>query len=167
MLNSELEIIKFWREGEIFQKSLVNRRANEHFVFFDGPPFATGTPHWGHILVSQIKDTVLRYQTQKGFYVPRRWGWDCHGSPIEVLAEKDLGITDKRQIEGEVGIEKFNEYCRSKIMMFDEEWRRVIERIGRWVDMDDQYRTMDNDFIESVWWGLGQLWDKEIGRAHV
>jgi isoleucyl-tRNA synthetase len=162
MLNNELEIIKFWRDGDIFQKSLLNRRAAEPFIFFDGPPFATGTPHWGHILVSQIKDTVARYQTQKGFYVPRRWGWDCHGSPIEVLAEKGLGIRDKRQIEGEVGIEKFNNYCRSKIMMYDEEWRRVIERIGRWVDMDDQYRTMDNDFIESVWWGLGQLWNKGL-----
>lgn len=162
MLNSELEILKFWREGEIFQKSLQNRKAAPTFVFFDGPPFATGKPHWGHILVSQLKDTVLRYQTQKGFYVPRRWGWDCHGAPIEVLAEKELGIRDKRQIEGEVGIEKFNDFCRGKIMMFDEEWRKIIERIGRWVDMDDQYRTMDTEFIESVWWGLGKLWDKGL-----
>ena len=162
MLNSELEILKFWREGEIFQKSLQNRKAAPQFVFFDGPPFATGLPHWGHILVSQLKDTVLRYQTQKGFYVPRRWGWDCHGSPIEVLAEKKLEIRDKRQIEGEVGIEKFNSYCRETIMMYDEEWRKTIERIGRWVDMDDQYRTMDTDFIESVWWGLGRLWDKGL-----
>jgi isoleucyl-tRNA synthetase len=162
MLNSELEILKFWREGEIFQKSMQNRKASPTFVFFDGPPFATGKPHWGHILVSQLKDTVLRYQTQKGFYVPRRWGWDCHGAPIEVLAEKELGIRDKRQIEGEVGIEKFNDYCRGMIMMFDEEWRKIIERIGRWVDMDDQYRTMDTEFIESVWWGLGELWNKGL-----
>jgi isoleucyl-tRNA synthetase len=162
MLNNELEILKFWREQSIFQKSLDIRKNNEQFVFFDGPPFATGLPHWGHILVSQLKDTVLRYQTQNGKYVPRRWGWDCHGAPIEVLAEKELGIRDKRQIETEIGIDKFNLYCRSKISLFDEEWRKTIERIGRWVDMDDQYRTMDNEFIESTWWGLGQLWEKGL-----
>jgi isoleucyl-tRNA synthetase len=162
MLNNELEILKFWREQKIFEKSVQQNLNKETFVFFDGPPFATGMPHWGHILISQLKDTVLRYQTQQGKYVPRRWGWDCHGAPIEVLAEKDLEIRDKRQIESEVTIEKFNAYCRSKVMLFDEEWRKTIERIGRWVDMDDQYRTMDNEFIESVWWGLGQLWDKGL-----
>lgn len=162
MLNNELEILKFWREQKIFEKSVQQNQSKEAFVFFDGPPFATGMPHWGHILISQFKDTVLRYQTQQGKYVPRRWGWDCHGAPIEVLAEKDLEIRDKRQIESEVTIEKFNSYCRSKVMLFDEEWRKTIERIGRWVDMDDQYRTMDNEFIESVWWGLGQLWDKGL-----
>ena len=162
MLNTELEVLKFWREQNIFQKSIQQNINKEPFVFFDGPPFATGLPHWGHILVSQLKDTVLRYQTQQGKYVPRRWGWDCHGAPIEVLAEKDLQIRDKRQIESEIGIQKFNSHCRSKIMLYDEEWRKAIERIGRWVDMDDQYRTMDNEFIESVWWGLGQLWDKGL-----
>ena len=162
MLSNELEVLKFWREQNVFQKSVQNNFGKQEFVFFDGPPFATGLPHWGHILISQFKDTVLRYQTQQGKYVPRRWGWDCHGAPIEVLAEKDLEIRDKRQIESEIGIEKFNAHCRSKIMLYDEEWRKAIERIGRWVDMDDQYRTMDNDFIESVWWGLGQLWDKDL-----
>ena len=162
MLNTELEVLKFWKEQTIFEKSVNNRKSAKPFVFFDGPPFATGLPHWGHIMVSQIKDTVLRYQTQNGHYVPRRWGWDCHGAPIEVLAEKKLEIRDKRQIEAEVGIKKFNDYCRSTVMMYDEEWRKAIERIGRWVDMDDQYRTMDNDFIESTWWGLGQLWNKGL-----
>jgi isoleucyl-tRNA synthetase len=162
MLNNELEILKFWREQKIFEKSVLQNQNKETFVFFDGPPFATGLPHWGHILISQLKDTVLRYQTQQGKYVPRRWGWDCHGAPIEVLAENKLEIRDKRQIEEEIGIEKFNSFCRSQVMTFDEEWRKTIERIGRWVDMDDQYRTMDNEFIESVWWGLGQLWDKGL-----
>jgi isoleucyl-tRNA synthetase len=162
MLNTELDILAFWKEQKIFEKSISNRKNSPTFAFFDGPPFATGLPHWGHILVSQVKDTVLRYQTQKGFHVPRRWGWDCHGAPIEVLVEKDLQIRDKRQIESEIGIEVFNAKCRSKIMMYDGEWRKTIERIGRWVDMDDQYRTMDNEFIESTWWGLGQLWNKGL-----
>ena len=162
MLNTELDILAFWRDQKIFEKSLTNRKNSPTYSFFDGPPFATGLPHWGHIMVSQIKDTVLRYQTQKGFYVPRRWGWDCHGAPIEVLVEKEMQIRDKRQIESEIGIEVFNASCRSKIMMYDSEWRKSIERIGRWVDMDDQYRTMDNEFIESTWWGLGQLWNKGL-----
>ncbi len=162
MLNTELDVLNYWKDNKTFAKSIANRKSSPEFVFFDGPPFATGLPHWGHILVSQLKDTVLRYQTQKGFYVPRNWGWDCHGAPIEVLAEKKLEITDKRQIEGEIGITKFNEYCRSTVMMYDTEWRKTIERIGRWVDMDSQYRTMDNDFMESVWWGLGRLWDKNL-----
>lgn len=162
MLARELDVLKFWNENKIFEKSVDNRKGGEPFVFLDGPPFATGTPHWGHIFVSQVKDTVLRYQTQKGRYVPRIWGWDCHGVPIEALIEKELNIKDKRQIENEVGIEDFNNGCRSKIFMYDQEWRKVIDRIGRWVDMDDQYRTMDNDFMESVWWGLGQLWKKGL-----
>ena len=162
MLNTELEILAFWKEQKIFEKSLTNRKNSPTYSFFDGPPFATGLPHWGHIMVSQIKDTVLRYQTQRGFYVPRRWGWDCHGAPIEVLVEKEMQIRDKRQIESEIGIEAFNASCRSKIMMYDSEWRKSIERIGRWVDMDDQYRTMDNEYIESTWWGLGRLWDKGL-----
>jgi isoleucyl-tRNA synthetase len=162
MLNTELDVINYWREHNSFAQSISNRKGKPEFVFFDGPPFATGLPHWGHILVSQLKDTVLRYQTQKGFYVPRNWGWDCHGAPIEVLAEKKLEIRDKRQIESEIGITKFNEYCRSTVMMYDTEWRKTIERIGRWVDMDNQYRTMDNDFMESVWWGLGRLWEKDL-----
>jgi isoleucyl-tRNA synthetase len=162
MLNTELDVINYWNDNKIFAKSIANRKGKPEFVFFDGPPFATGLPHWGHILVSQLKDTVLRYQTQKGFYVPRNWGWDCHGAPIEVLAEKKLEITDKRQIETVVGINKFNEYCKSTVMLYDTEWRKTIERIGRWVDMDNQYRTMDNDFMESVWWGLGRLWDKGL-----
>lgn len=162
LLNSELEVLDFWKQKNIFEKSVKKNLAKEPFVFYDGPPFATGLPHWGHITVSQIKDTVLRYKNQKGYYVPRRWGWDCHGVPIEKLAEKKLKITDKREIENEHGIKNFNQTCRDLVLTYDNEWRKVIQRIGRWVDMDDQYRTMDNDYIESTWWGLGQLWEKGL-----
>ncbi len=162
MLRNEEEVLRFWEENQVFEKSIENRKNKEPFVFLDGPPFASGLPHWGHIFVSQVKDTVLRYQTQKGRYVPRRWGWDCHGVPIEAIVEKEFEIKDKRQIENEIGVEKFNQECRSKIFTYDNEWRKTIDRIGRWVDMDDQYRTLDNDFIESVWWGLGQLWNKGL-----
>lgn len=162
MLANEEDVLSFWDDQKIFEKSIENNKKNPSFVFFDGPPFGTGLPHWGHIMISQVKDSVLRYQTQKGFYTPRRWGWDCHGVPVEKIAEKDLEIKDKREIENRVGIEAFNSKCREKIMTYDSEWRRTIRRIGRWVDMDNQYRTMDNDFMESVWWGLGQLWDKGL-----
>lgn len=162
MLSSELDVLQFWQEQKIFQKSLDKTKTGKPFVFYDGPPFGTGLPHWGHIMISQVKDTVLRYQTQKGRYTPRRWGWDCHGVPIEKIVEKDFNIQDKREIENTIGIERFNQVCRNKVLMYDSEWRKVIERIGRWVDMDDQYRTMDNEYIESVWWGLGQLWQKGL-----
>jgi len=162
MLSSELDVLQFWQEQKIFQKSLDKTKSGKPFVFYDGPPFGTGLPHWGHIMVSQVKDSVLRYQTQKGRYTPRRWGWDCHGVPVEKIVEKDFNIQDKREIENNIGIERFNQVCREKVLMYDGEWRKVIERIGRWVDMDDQYRTMDNEYIESVWWGLGQLWQKGL-----
>jgi isoleucyl-tRNA synthetase len=162
LLNSELEVLDFWKKKNIFEKSVKKNLIKEPFVFYDGPPFGTGLPHWGHITVSQIKDSLLRYKNQKGYYVPRRWGWDCHGVPIEKLAEKELQIKDKREIENEHGIKKFNQTCRDLVLKYDNEWRKVIERIGRWVDMDDQYRTMDNDYIESTWWGLGQLWEKGL-----
>lgn len=162
MLSSELDVLQFWKEQKIFEKSLEKTKLGKPFVFYDGPPFATGLPHWGHILVSQVKDSMLRYQTQKGRYVPRRWGWDCHGVPVEKIVEKDFNIKDKREIENTIGIERFNQTCREKVMLYDNEWRKVINRIGRWVDMDDQYRTMDNEYIESVWWGLSQLWQKGL-----
>jgi len=162
MLKTELEVLDFWNSQKIFEKSLAQTKDKKPFVFLDGPPFATGLPHYGHLFISLVKDSVLRYQTQKGRYVPRRWGWDCHGVPIEALIEKELDIKDKRQIENEIGIGEFNNRCRQAIFTFDKEWRHTIERIGRWVDMDDQYRTVDNDYIESVWWGLGQLWQKGL-----
>ena len=162
MLYTELEVLDFWQNKQIFQKSLDNRLAKERFTFFDGPPFANGDVHLGHISTGYPKDTLPRYWTQKGKYVVRRWGWDCHGLPVENFVQKELEITDRRKIEFELGVEVFNKYCREAVSKKDDEWRSSIARSGRWVDMDDQYRTMDNDYMESVWWGLGQLWNKNL-----
>jgi isoleucyl-tRNA synthetase len=152
----EEKILKFWREHQTFQKALEKDAPRGNYVFYDGPPFATGTPHYGHILASAIKDAIPRYQTMRGFRVPRRWGWDCHGLPIENIVEKDLGISGKKQIE-EMGVEKFNEYARSKVLTYVSDWKKTIERMARWVDFDGSYKTMDNTYIESVWWALSEL----------
>ncbi len=157
----EEEILKFWEAENIFQKSIDSRPADKLYSFYDGPPFATGTPHYGHIVASAIKDTVPRYFTMKGYRVERKWGWDCHGLPIENIAEKALGITHKKQIE-ELGVAKFNETCRSKVLEYVEEWKKVIGRFGRWADMEHPYATMDRDFMESVWWVFKELWDKGL-----
>lgn len=162
MLQNEIEVVKFWNDSDIFQKTLNGRKASETFVFLDGPPFVTGLPHLGHVSTGYPKDVFPRYWTQKGKYAERRWGWDCHGLPIENLVQQQLGISHKRQIEEEVGIEKFNQVARENITGFDNAWRTAVARSGRWVDMDNQYRTMDNDYMESVWWGLGQLWKKGL-----
>ncbi|MBI4692278.1 MAG: class I tRNA ligase family protein [Candidatus Terrybacteria bacterium] len=162
---TEQEILKFWQENKIFEKSVKNPPAggapNGDFVFYDGPPFATGTPHYGHIVASTIKDAVPRYWTMRGYRVGRKWGWDCHGLPIENIAEKELGIKRKKEIE-EMGIAKFNEFCRSKVLEYVEEWKKVIARLGRWADMEDSYKTMDLSFMESVWWVFKQLWEKGL-----
>lgn len=157
----EEEILKFWETEKIFEKSISQRPADKLYSFYDGPPFATGTPHYGHIVASAIKDTVPRYFTMKGYRVERKWGWDCHGLPIENIAEKELGITHKKQIE-ELGVAKFNEICRSKVLEYVEEWKKVIGRFGRWADMEHPYKTMDRDFMESVWWVFKELWDKGL-----
>ncbi len=157
----EEEILKFWDEQKIFEKSISERPADKLYSFYDGPPFATGTPHYGHIVASAIKDTVPRYFTMKGYRVERKWGWDCHGLPIENIAEKELEITHKKQIE-ELGVAKFNEICRSKVLEYVAEWKKVIGRFGRWADMEHPYKTMDRDFMESVWWVFKELWDKGL-----
>ena len=157
----EEKILKFWDEEKIFEESVEQRPADKPYSFYDGPPFATGTPHYGHIVASAIKDTVPRYFAMKGFRVERKWGWDCHGLPIENIAEKELGITHKKEIL-ELGVEKFNEICRSKVLEYVEEWKSVIRRFGRWADMENAYRTMDRDFMESVWWVFKELWDKGL-----
>jgi isoleucyl-tRNA synthetase len=162
MLNSELDVIKFWDENNIFQKSIDQNKNAQSYTFLDGPPFVTGTPHLGHLSTGFPKDTLPRYWTQRGKYCIRRWGWDCHGLPIENMVQQTLGITHKRQIEEEIGIKKFNQTAKESISKFDNVWRESIKRSGRWVDMDDQYRTMDFDYMESVWWGLGQLWEKKL-----
>lgn len=157
----EREVLKFWNENKIFEKSVKNRKDAKLLSFYDGPPFATGSPHYGHIVGSVMKDVVPRYWTMKGYKVPRKWGWDCHGLPIENIAEKELGIVQKKQIE-EMGIEKFNEFCRTKVLKYVDEWKTVINRLGRWADMENSYKTMDLSFMESVWWVFKQLWDKGL-----
>ncbi|MBP9711843.1 MAG: class I tRNA ligase family protein [Candidatus Pacebacteria bacterium] len=157
----EEKILTFWKENKMFEKSLKKNSPKGHYVFYDGPPFATGQMHYGHILGSTAKDVVGRYKTMQGFYVPRKWGWDCHGLPIENIVEKELGIAGHKEIEA-LGIDKFVEYARSKVLQFDKDWEKGIERIGRWVDFKGSYKTMDNTFIESVWWALSELNKKNL-----
>jgi len=157
----EEDIIRFWEENHIFEKSLEKTKDGKPYTFYDGPPFATGLPHYGHILASTIKDLVPRYQTMRGRFVRRRWGWDCHGLPIEALVEKKLNISGKKQIE-EIGIKTFNETCRSMVLQYVEEWGKMVRRMGRWVDFENSYKTMDRDYMESVWWAFKQVHDKGL-----
>lgn len=157
----ETRILQFWEQNDTFKKSIENRKQNEEYVFYDGPPFATGLPHFGHFVPSTIKDIIPRYQTMRGKMVDRRFGWDCHGLPVEYEMEKELGISGKKQIE-EYGVARFNEACRSIVLRYTNEWRRVITRLGRWVDFENDYKTMDPDYMESIWWVVKQLWEKEL-----
>ena len=157
----EEEILAFWAEGEFFARSVANRHEGKAFIFYDGPPFASGLPHYGHLLASIIKDVVPRYWTMRGFRVERRFGWDCHGLPVENEAEQQLGLKSRRDIL-DYGIDQFNESCRGLVLRYAEEWQRFIQRVGRWVDWSNQYRTMDVEFMESVWWVFKSLWDQEL-----
>jgi isoleucyl-tRNA synthetase len=154
-------ILKFWENNNIFQKSIDQREGKEDFVFYDGPPFATGLPHFGHFVPGTIKDIIPRYQTMKGKRVERRFGWDCHGLPVEYEIEKDLGISGKREIEN-YGVAKFNEACRSIVLRYTTEWEHIVKRMGRWVDFEHDYKTMDPSYMESIWWVLKKLWDKGL-----
>ena len=157
----EEEVLRFWEQNNIFEKSIRQRDGRDEYVFYDGPPFATGLPHFGHFVPGTIKDVIPRYQTMKGLKVERRFGWDCHGLPVEYEMEKELGISGKRQIE-QYGVARFNEACRSIVLRYTAEWRRVITRAGRWVDFDNDYKTMDPDYMESIWWIIKELWDREL-----
>jgi isoleucyl-tRNA synthetase len=157
----EEDVLRFWEEKKIFQRSIDERADAEEFVFYDGPPFATGLPHYGNILAGIIKDVIPRYQTMKGKCVHRRFGWDCHGLPIEYEMEKTLGLHGKSEIE-EYGVGKFNEACRGIVLRYTEDWRSIITRTGRWVDFDDNYKTMDPDYMESVWWVFKALFDRGL-----
>jgi len=167
----EKEILKFWDKDKTFEKSLRKKSpqgssfakatADKDFVFYDGPPFATGTPHYGHLVAGLMKDIVPRYWTMKGYHVERKWGWDCHGLPVENIVEEEMKIKNKKEIE-DLGIAKFNEICRSKVLMYAEEWRKITHRFGRWADMDNDYKTMDKDYMESIWWAFKELWDKGL-----
>lgn len=154
-------MLKFWEENDSFRKSIEIRKTADEFVFYDGPPFATGLPHYGHILAGTIKDVIPRYQTMKGFRVERRFGWDCHGLPVENLIEKELGLGDKKTILA-FGEDKFNEACRASVLRYTSEWEETVSRMGRWVDFKNSYKTMDPDFMESIWWVFRQLWDKDM-----
>lgn len=160
----EEKILKFWNEQNIFQKSLQAK--SKPYSFYDGPPFATGLPHYGHLLASTLKDIVPRYWTMKGYHVPRKWGWDCHGLPIEQEIDKKFQFKSTEEIEA-FGIAKYNEECRAIVLRFTSEWEKIIGRLGRWCDFKNDYRTMDLPFMESVWWVFKQLWDKGlIYRGH-
>ncbi|KKS42279.1 MAG: Isoleucine-tRNA ligase [Candidatus Gottesmanbacteria bacterium GW2011_GWB1_43_11] len=158
----EHRVLEFWDETQAFEKSVETRDPQKPYVFYDGPPFATGLPHYGHILASTIKDVVPRYWTMKGFRVNRVWGWDCHGIPIENMIEKELDLKGGKKGIEEMGIDKFNAACRAAILRFDKEWEKVIRRIGRWVDFKNSYKTMDKSFMESVWWAFKTLHDKGL-----
>lgn len=157
----EQEVLKFWKEDDTFKKSLDRNKGKRHFVFYDGPPFATGLPHYGHILTSYIKDTVPRYYTMKGMYVDRRWGWDCHGLPVEYEIEKELNVSGKKDIE-EYGIDRFNAACKSIVFKYANEWKDIIDRLGRWVDFDRQYRTLDLSYMESVMWVFSEFYKRGL-----
>ncbi|HQH25790.1 MAG TPA: isoleucine--tRNA ligase, partial [Oligoflexia bacterium] len=170
----EEEILEFWRKNNTFYRSMdpcapvslgdegtAENRRRETYVFYDGPPFATGLPHYGHLLAGTIKDVVGRFFTMKGYYVERRFGWDCHGVPVEFEIQKNLGLQGAKSIR-EYGIDKFNEECRKIVLRYTKEWERFVERSGRWVDFERQYRTMDLDYMESIWWVFKSLWDRGL-----
>lgn len=157
----EKEVLSFWEKNKIFEKSVKRESSNGNYVFYDGPPFATGEPHYGHILCSVCKDVVPRYWTMRGYCVERRWGWDCHGLPIENIVEADLKIKNKKQIE-EMGVAKFNENCRSQVLKYADAWEDMVRRIGRWVDFKNSYKTMDLTYMESVWWAFKEAWNKGL-----
>ena len=157
----EESIVQFWKDENIFQKSISQREGAPEFVFYDGPPFATGLPHFGHFVPGTIKDIFPRYKTMRGYHVERRFGWDCHGLPVENLIEKELGLNSKTDIE-RYGVAEFNEACRSSVLRYVKEWREIITRLGRWVDFDHDYKTMDPDYMEASWWVIKSRWDKGL-----
>ncbi|MCA9717132.1 MAG: class I tRNA ligase family protein, partial [Myxococcales bacterium] len=165
----ELEILDLWARRDVEGRSLRGERAiitdgadaRQDFAFYDGPPFATGLPHYGHLLAGTIKDIVPRYWFMRGYNVERRFGWDCHGLPIESLVEDQLDVHGRLEIEA-LGVPKFNAACRAGVLRFTGEWERVVRRMGRWVDFENDYKTMDPTFMESVWWAFRQLWDKQL-----
>ena len=157
----EEQILERWRERDIYNESMRRREGAPPFVFYEGPPTANGRPGSHHVLARVFKDIFPRYKTMQGFYSYRKGGWDCHGLPVEIAVQNQLGIEYKQQIE-EYGIAEFNQKCRESVFEFLEDWTRLTERIGYWVDLDDPYRTLDTPYIESVWWALKQLWDKDL-----
>ncbi|KDO02793.1 isoleucine--tRNA ligase [Rickettsia tamurae] len=157
----EREILKFWQDNNIFQKSIDDRNREAEFIFYDGPPFTNGLPHYGHLLTGFVKDVYARYQTVKGKKVERRFGWDCHGLPAEMQSEKELGISGRLAITN-FGIEKFNAHCRASVMKYASDWEEYVTRQARWVDFKNSYKTMDKNFMESVLWAFKELYNKGL-----
>lgn len=156
----EKDWVQRWKEDDTFNKSVAQRPADNSWVFYDGPPFLTGTPHHGHLLVSTVKDTMGRFRTMKGQRVERRWGWDCHGLPAEVYVEKTLGISNKKEIGAKISVSDYVKECRAAMVRTGTEWEDTIERIGRWVEFKGAYKTMDNNYMESVWWAFKRLYEE-------
>ena len=181
-VDREKQIEKFWNDNDIFKKSMEHRKEGETYTFYDGPPTANGKPHIGHVETRTIKDMIPRYQTMKGKFVPRKAGWDTHGLPVELEVEKLLGLNGKEQIE-EYGMEPFIKKCKESVWKYKGMWEDFSKTVGFWADMDNPYVTYDDNFIESEWWALKEIWNKnllykgfkivpycprcEIGRAHV
>ena len=157
----ELAVLDYWDSDDTFRASIARRADAPEYVFYDGPPFANGLPHYGHLLTGYVKDIVPRYRTMRGYKVERRFGWDTHGLPAELEVERQLGITDKSQIDA-MGIAAFNEACRESVLRYTDEWRAYVTRQARWVDFDNDYKTLDLPYMESVIWAFKQLWDKGL-----
>ena len=160
-VDREKQVEKFWKDNDIFQKSIDNRKKGETYTFYDGPPTANGKPHIGHVLTRVIKDMIPRYRTMKGYMVPRKAGWDTHGLPVELELEKELGLDGKEQIE-EYGLEPFIKKCKESVWKYKGMWEDFSSTVGFWADMDNPYITYDDNFIESEWWALKQIWDKGL-----
>ena len=159
-LEYEKDIAKRWERDNTFERSVEQRPESNKWVFYDGPPFLTGTPHHGHLLVSTVKDAMGRFHTMKGQRVERTWGWDCHGLPAEVYVEKQLGIASKKEIGTKISVEDYVKACRAAMVKTGTEWEDTIERLGRWVEFRGAYKTMDKEYMESVWWAFKTLYEK-------
>ncbi|OON15960.1 tRNA ligase class I [Opisthorchis viverrini] len=157
----EVVILEYWEKQKIFQTCLKQSSNRPRYTFYDGPPFATGLPHYGHLLAGTIKDIIPRYAHQSGFHVDRRFGWDCHGLPVEYEVDKEYGITGPDDV-AKMGIKAYNDKCRAIVMKYSEQWEHVTRRLGRWIDFENDYRTMYPWFMESVWWVFKQLFDKGL-----
>ena len=160
-VDREKQVEKFWKDEKIFEKSIDSRRKGTPYVFYDGPPTANGKPHIGHVLTRVIKDMIPRYRTMKGYMVPRKAGWDTHGLPVELEVEKLLGLDGKEQIE-EYGVEPFIEKCKESVWKYKGMWEDFSSTVGFWADMENPYVTYHDDYIESEWWALKQIWDKGL-----
>ncbi|MCA9903729.1 MAG: class I tRNA ligase family protein, partial [Anaerolineae bacterium] len=157
----ERDQLDYWRKNDVFKRTMTEREGRPNYVFYEGPPTANGKPGTHHVLARAFKDMFPRYKTMRGFYSLRKGGWDTHGLPVEIEVEKELGITHKHQIE-EYGIAAFNEKCRSSVFRYISDWEKLTERIAYWTDLDEAYVTFTNDYIESVWWILKSLWEKDL-----